>query len=138
NDAAEGVINAVVDVVAGFAIADGFANDACDGSGGGGNEETARFGEDFDVRGKKDDFVPDKVLLLFGGKIFDVFVHEHELGQGSDIETAASLVKRANDGGLGVGFDGVVGLDFGKMFFEGSVVSANDVVVDDDDGGAVG
>ena len=46
----EGVIDAVVDVVAGLAVAHGLADDARDGGGGGGHQEAARLGQDLDVR----------------------------------------------------------------------------------------
>ena len=49
NDAAEGVINTVVDVIAAFAVANGFADDACDRSGGGGYEKATRLCENLDL-----------------------------------------------------------------------------------------
>ena len=48
DDAAEGVINAVVNVVAGLAVAHRFADDRRDGCGGGGHKEPARLGQDLD------------------------------------------------------------------------------------------
>src|SRR5207237_1445683 len=47
------VINTIVDVVARFAFAPRFADDFCDGRGGGRNNETPRFSEDLNIRGKE-------------------------------------------------------------------------------------
>ena len=51
--ARERVINAVVDVVALFPVADRFADDAGDCRGRRGDEEPARFGHDFDFVGEQ-------------------------------------------------------------------------------------
>src|SRR6202040_3154275 len=53
NDAAESVINAVVDVIAAFAVAHRFADHAGHRSGRGRHEETPRLREYFDVRRKQ-------------------------------------------------------------------------------------
>ena len=50
NDPGKSVIHAVVDVVAGFALAPGFADDSGDGGGGGGHDVAARFRQNLDVR----------------------------------------------------------------------------------------
>ena len=49
DDAGEGVVHAVVDVVAALAVADGLADHLGHQRGGGGHQEPARLGEDFDV-----------------------------------------------------------------------------------------
>ena len=49
NDARESMINAVVDVVAGFPVPHGLADDARDGHGGSGDEKAARLGENLNV-----------------------------------------------------------------------------------------
>ena len=49
NDAGKGVIHAVVDVVAAFAVALGLADHLGHQRGGGGHEEPARLGENFDI-----------------------------------------------------------------------------------------
>ena len=49
DDAREGVIDAVVDVVAELAVADGLADDLGHQRGGGGHQEPARLGQDLDV-----------------------------------------------------------------------------------------
>jgi len=48
------VIDAVVDVVAKFAVAHGLSDDLGNGGGGGGAEETARLGENLDVSWERD------------------------------------------------------------------------------------
>ena len=50
--AAIGVIDAVIDVVAKLAVADGLADDLGDGGGGGGHQETPWLSEDFDRFGE--------------------------------------------------------------------------------------
>ena len=53
DDAAERVVNAVVDVVARSAVAHGLADDAGDAGCGAGDEEPSRLGENLDVGGKQ-------------------------------------------------------------------------------------
>ena len=49
DDAGEGVVDAVVEVVAAFAVAAGLADHLGDGRAGGGHEEPARLGQNLDV-----------------------------------------------------------------------------------------
>src|SRR5262245_55581208 len=51
--AAKGVVNSVVEVIAELAAANGFADDLGHGGGGGSDEKSPRFGENFDRAGKK-------------------------------------------------------------------------------------
>ena len=60
-----------------------------------------------------------------------------ELRHGGDVEAAAGVVKGLHDGRVGVGLDGVVGLDAGQVTFELGVVAAQLVVVHHEQRGAV-
>jgi len=84
-----------------------------------------------------DNSVPDKILLLFWRQVFDIFVNQHELRQGGDVEARAGFVKSAHDSRLGIGLDGIIGLHLGKMLFEFGVVPADFVVIDHHHRGAV-
>ena len=53
DDAREGVVNPVVNVIAGLAVAAGLADDLGDGGGGGSDHEAARFGDEVGVLGKE-------------------------------------------------------------------------------------
>jgi hypothetical protein len=53
NDATEGVINTIIDIVAGFAIPYSLPDDSCNRGGGGGYQESAGFRQDLDVRGEE-------------------------------------------------------------------------------------
>ena len=75
------------------------------------------------------DFVPDEILLLLGGQPLDVLVHQPEFRQRRHVEAGPDLVEAAHDGRIGVGLDGVVGLDPGQVLMEGCVVGADDVVI---------
>lgn len=63
NDAAKGVVDTIVDVIARFAIADGPADDAGERGRSGGDEESARFGKDLDILWKQS---VDLSIDLFG------------------------------------------------------------------------
>ena len=52
-----------------------------------------------------------------------------ELGHGGDVEARARLVERLDDGGVGVGLDGVVGLHAREVALELGVVAAELVMV---------
>ena len=69
--------------------------------------------------------------------MFDVFINQHEFGQGGDIETGAGFIQRAHDGWFSVGLNGEIGLHFGEVLFEGGRVRTNDVMVDHHNWGAV-
>ncbi len=62
-----------------------------------------------------DDLVPDPVLPLLVGQVLDVLVDDPELRHRGHVEAAAGLVERLHDGRVGVGLDGVVGLDAGQV-----------------------
>src|SRR5207248_5619283 len=49
----ESMINAVIDVVAGFAVAPRLADNSCDSRGRGRNNETARLGQDLNIGSKQ-------------------------------------------------------------------------------------
>ena len=65
-----------------------------------------------------DDLVPDPILPLLVGHVLDVLIDDAELRHRGHVETRARLVKRLDDGGIGVGLDRVVGLDAGQVLLE--------------------
>ena len=75
------------------------------------------------------DFVPDPVLPLLVRHVLDVFMDDAELRHRGHVEARAGFEQRLDDGRIGVGLDGVVGLDARQIFFERGVVAAQFVVV---------
>jgi hypothetical protein len=76
-----------------------------------------------------DDLVPDPCLALAGGEVLDVLVDDEKLRHAGHVETGAHLVERLDDGGVGVGLDGVIGLDARQVLLELEVVGPQDLVV---------
>ncbi len=71
-----------------------------------------------------------KSCRCFGREALDVLVDDLELGHGGDVEAAPRFVERPQDGRIGIGLDGVVGLDARQMPFEFGVVAADFRVID--------
>ena len=69
------------------------------------------------------DLVPDPVLPLLVRHVLDVFIDDAELRHRGHVEARAGLEQRLDDGRIGIGLDGVVGLDARQIFFEGRVVA---------------
>src|SRR5258708_28636736 len=100
NNAAERMIDAVVDVVAGFAVPHGFANDPGDGSGRGRDQEPAGLSKDLDVFGEQTvnlciDF------LCQGAERLDVAVvrRREPAANIEDFDFPAARLSLAEDGG---------------------------------------
>src|SRR5262249_20562513 len=77
------------------------------------------------------------ILLFFLREVANVFIDQHELGQRGNVETGCSFEKCANDRWLGIGFYGVIALNFGKVFLKCRVILSNRVVVNDYQGRAM-
>jgi len=76
-----------------------------------------------------DDLVPNPGLPLFVRHVLDVFMDDVEFRHRGHVEARTGIEQRLDDGGIGVGLDGVVGLDARQVFFERDVVAAQFVVV---------
>ena len=84
-----------------------------------------------------DDLVPDVVLPPPAREVADVLVDDQELGHAGHVKAGPDVVKRLDDGGVGVGLDGIVRLDARQVLLELEVVGAQDIVVDHEERRAV-
>ena len=84
-----------------------------------------------------DDLVPDPFLPFLFGHIFDILVHDHELGHGCDIEAAADLEQGLDDLGIGIGLDRKIDLDIRHVAFEFPVILPEFLMIDNKNRGTV-